>query len=56
MATMDDDSVPIEVDSNGDEKVAEIDSMPTQKTATIQAKLVLISQWLMVSPLSAKGS
>lgn len=26
MATMEDDSVPIEVDSNGDEEVAEIDS------------------------------
>ncbi|KAJ8447037.1 hypothetical protein Cgig2_033606 [Carnegiea gigantea] len=34
MATMDDDPVPIEMDSNGDEEVAEIDSMPVQKTAT----------------------
>ncbi|KAJ8422525.1 hypothetical protein Cgig2_002554 [Carnegiea gigantea] len=37
MATIDDDSIPIEVDSNGDEEVAEIDSMPIQKTATVQA-------------------
>ncbi|KAJ8443844.1 hypothetical protein Cgig2_010308 [Carnegiea gigantea] len=38
MATMEDDYVPIEVDSNRDEEVAEIDSMPVQKkTATVQA-------------------
>ncbi|KAJ8428330.1 hypothetical protein Cgig2_002683 [Carnegiea gigantea] len=38
MATMEDDYVPIEMDSNGDEEVAEIDSMHVQKkTNTIQA-------------------
>ncbi|KAJ8427797.1 hypothetical protein Cgig2_025815 [Carnegiea gigantea] len=46
MATMNDDSIPIEVDSNGDEEVAEIDSMPVLEFS------VLASDFSFLSPLS----